>query len=249
MTTLVTDGTDALEPWIREYVPALCIAGVLPLAAGARILAADVPSGLILLVTIPLIPVFMVLIGKLAEDRADRQWATLQRLAAHFHDVLVGLPTLRLFGRVGPQVQRVREVAEQYRVAVMRTLRVAFLSAAAMELLAMLSVALVAVTIGYRLSVGTVSLQAALVVLLLAPECSLPIRRAGSAFHAAQAGTDAADELRDLLATTTTPDGPVDTLAEPAPATPVLRSRGRSWPIPSAACAPDRSTSRSTPDR
>ena len=226
VTTLVTDGTDALEPWIREYVPALCIAGVLPLAAGARILAADVPSGLILLVTIPLIPVFMVLIGKLAEDRADRQWATLQRLAAHFHDVLVGLPTLRLFGRVGPQVQRVREVAEQYRVAVMRTLRVAFLSAAAMELLAMLSVALVAVTIGYRLSVGTVSLQAALVVLLLAPECSLPIRRVGSAFHAAQAGTDAADELRDLLATTTTPDGPVDTLAEPAPATPVLRISG-----------------------
>lgn len=226
VTTLVTDGTDALEPWIREYVPALCIAGVLPLAAGARILAADVPSGLILLVTIPLIPVFMVLIGKLAEDRADRQWATLQRLAAHFHDVLVGLPTLRLFGRVGPQVQRVREVAEQYRVAVMRTLRVAFLSAAAMELLAMLSVALVAVTIGYRLSVGNVSLQAALVVLLLAPECSLPIRRVGSAYHAAQAGTDAADELRDLLATTTTPDGPVDTLAESVPATPVLRISG-----------------------
>lgn len=226
VTTLVTDGIDALDPWIREYVPALCIAGVLPLAAGARILAADVPSALILLVAIPLIPVFMVLIGKLAEDRADRQWATLQRLAAHFHDVLVGLPTLRLFGQAGAQVQRVRAVAEQYRVAVMRTLRVAFLSAAAMELLAMLSVALVAVTIGYRLSVGDVTLQAALIVLLLAPECSLPIRRVGAAFHAAQAGTDAADELRELLATTTTPDGPVTTLPATEPGRSVLRIRG-----------------------
>lgn len=226
VTTLVTDGIDALDPWIREYVPALCIASVLPLAAGARILGADVPSAVILLVAIPLIPVFMVLIGKLAEDRADRQWATLQRLAGHFHDVLVGLPTLRLFGQAGAQVGRVRAVAEQYRVAVMRTLRVAFLSAAAMELLAMLSVALVAVTIGYRLSVGTVTLQAALIVLLLAPECSLPIRRVGAAFHAAQAGTDAADELREVLITTTTPDGTVTTLPAAEPGTPVLRIRG-----------------------
>lgn len=226
VTTLVTDGIDALDPWIREYVPALCIAVVLPLAAGARILVADLTSAVILLVAIPLIPVFMVLIGRLAEDRADRQWATLQRLAAHFHDVLVGLPTLRLFGQAGAQVQRVRAVAEQYRVAVMRTLRVAFLSAAAMELLAMLSVALVAVTIGYRLSVGDVTLQAALIVLLLAPECSLPIRRVGAAFHAAQAGTDAADELSELLATTTTPDGPVDVLPTSEPTTPTLRISG-----------------------
>lgn len=226
VTTLVTDGVDALDPWIRSYVPALCLAVLLPLAAGARILLADLPSAVILLVAIPLIPVFMVLIGKLAEDRANRQWATLQHLAAHFHDVLVGLPTLRLFGQAGAQVERVRAVAERYRVAVMRTLRVAFLSAAAMELLAMLSVALVAVTIGYRLSVGSVSLQTALIVLLLAPECSLPIRRVGAAFHAAQAGTDAADELREVLGASTTPDGPVDELPAHDPDVPVLLIRG-----------------------
>ncbi|UDY36572.1 thiol reductant ABC exporter subunit CydD [Dermatobacter hominis] len=226
VTTLVTDGVDALDPWIRNYVPALCLAGVVPLAAGARILLADVASAVILLVAIPLIPVFMVLIGKLAEDRANRQWATLQRLAGHFHDVLVGLPTLRLFGRAEAQVGRVRAVAEQYRLAVMRTLKVAFLSAATMELLAMLSVALVAVTVGYRLTIGAVTLETALIVLLLAPECSLPIRRVGAAFHAAQAGTDAAEELKDLLRTSTTPDGPVDALPAVDDERPVLRIGG-----------------------
>ena len=226
VTTLVTDGVDALDPWIRSYVPALCLAGVVPLAAGARILFADPASAVILLIAIPLIPVFMVLIGKLAEERTDRQWATLQRLAGHFHDVLVGLPTLRLFGREQAQVQRVRAVAEQYRQAVMRTLKVAFLSAAMMELLAMLSVALVAVTIGYRLTIGAVTLQTALVVLLLAPECSLPIRRVGAAFHAAQAGTDAAQELHEVLTTSTTPDGPLERLPEPVDRAPTLRIDG-----------------------
>ena len=226
VTTLVTDGVDALDPWIRNYVPALCLAGIVPLAAGARILLADVASAVILMVAIPLIPVFMVLIGKLAEDRTNRQWATLQRLAGHFHDVLVGLPTLRLFGRAEAQVGRVRAVAEQYRLAVMRTLKVAFLSAATMELLAMLSVALVAVTVGYRLTIGAVTLETALIVLLLAPECSLPIRRVGAAFHAAQAGTDAAEELKELLTTSTTPDGPIDELPAIADGGPVLRIAG-----------------------
>jgi ATP-binding cassette subfamily C protein CydCD len=225
VTTLVTDGVDALDPWIRSYLPALCLAAILPLAAGVRILIADPTSAAILLVAIPLIPVFMVLIGKFADERTKRQWATLQHLAGHFHQVLVGLPTLRLFGRAPAQVARVREVAERYRAAIMHTLRVAFLSAATMELLATLSVALVAVTIGYRLTIGTIALSTALTVLLLAPECSLPIRRVGAAFHAAQAGTDAAAEIHDLLSTSTTPDGPVDTLAA-APSPVALRIVG-----------------------
>jgi len=225
-TTLVTDGVDALDPWIRSYIPSLCLAMVLPLAAGARILWADVPSAVVLMVAIPLIPVFMVLIGRLSEDRADRQWATLQHLAGHFHEVLVGIPTLRLLGRADDQVGSVRAVAERYRVAVMGTLRVAFLSAATMELLASLSVALVAVTVGYRLSTGTVGFSTALVVLLLAPECSLPIRRVGAAFHAAQAGTDAADEIHQVLHSPTTPDGPIDRAPSPIPGTPTLRVVG-----------------------
>ncbi|MFV0315829.1 MAG: thiol reductant ABC exporter subunit CydD [Microthrixaceae bacterium] len=221
VTTLVTDGVDALDPWIRQYLPAVCLAIILPLAAGLRILLADPASALILLLTVPLIPLFMVLIGKLTEDRTLRQWATLQRLSGHFHDVLVGLPTLRLFGRASVQVDRVRDVAEQYRVAVMRTLRVAFLSAGAMELLASLSVALVAVTIGFRLTIGTVTLSTALTVLLLAPECSAPIRRVGAAFHAAQAGTDAGAELQEVTSASTTPDGPVDEVRSASSAPPL----------------------------
>lgn len=208
VTSLVTGGIDALDPWIRTYLPALCLAVAVPLTAGATILIADPISAAILLVAVPLIPVFMVLIGKVTEDRTARQWSVLQRLAGHFHDVLIGLETLRLFGRADAQVGRVRAIADQYRVAVMGTLRVAFLSALVLELLATISVALVAVSIGIRLTDGSVVLSTALVVLLLAPECSLPLRRVGAAYHAGVTGVDASTEIAELLALPTTPDGP-----------------------------------------
>lgn len=207
LTALITSGVDALDVWIRSYVPALCLAAVLPLAAWIRILLAWPVAAGILAVAIPLIPVFMILIGRLTQDRADRQWAGLQRLAGHFHDVLVGLPTLRLFGRADAQAGRVREVSARYRSAVMQTLKVAFLSAFALELLATLSVALVAVSVGAALAAGHVTLGTALVVLLLAPECALPLRRVGAAYHAGIAGTDAAAELREVLELTSSPDG------------------------------------------
>ncbi len=207
VAALLASGPDALEPWVRSYVPAVALAGVVPLAAGLRIMSVDRLSAGILLVAIPLIPVFMVLIGRLAEDRSRRDWAVLGRLAHHFADVLDGLETLRLFGRAEAQVARVREITEEYRRSVMATLRVAFLSALVLELLATMSVALVAVTVGVRLSEGHLSLQAALIVLLLAPECSLPLRRVGAAFHAAQAGTDAAEDLEILLAESVVPTG------------------------------------------
>jgi ATP-binding cassette subfamily C protein CydCD len=209
VTSLVTGGIDALDPWIRSYLPTLCLAVAIPLAAGATILIADPVSAAILLVAVPLIPIFMALIGKVTEDRTARQWSALQRLAGHFHDVLVGLETLRLFGRAEAQVGRVRAIADQYRVAVMGTLRVAFLSALVLELLATMSVAVVAVSIGIRLTDGSVGLSAALVVLLLAPECSLPLRRVGAAYHAGVTGVDASAEIAELLALRTTPDGPV----------------------------------------
>lgn len=199
VSALVTSGMDALEPWIRGYLPALATAAVVPLATGLRILGADLVSALILAVVVPLIPIFMVLIGRATEDRTARQWAVLQRLAGHFLDVLVGMPTLRLFGRAQLQVERVREVTDQYRRAVMAQLRVAFLSALVLELLTTLSVALIAVALGSRLINGSVSFSSALVVLLLAPECLLPLRRVGAAFHAAIAGVDAADEVEAVL--------------------------------------------------
>jgi len=199
VSALVTSGMDALEPWIRSYLPALATAAVVPLATGLRILGADLISALILAAVVPLIPIFMVLIGRATEDRTARQWAVLQRLAGHFLDVLVGLPTLRLFGRASLQVERVREVTDQYRRAVMAQLRVAFLSALVLELLTTLSVAIIAVALGTRLINGSVTLGSALVVLLLAPECLLPLRRVGAAFHSAIAGVDAADEVDAVL--------------------------------------------------
>ncbi len=221
VSALVTSGIDALEPWVRTYLPALCVAAVVPVAAWVRIAVADPISAAVLAVAIPLIPVFMVLIGQYTQDRTDRQWAALQRLAGHFHDVLVGLVTLRLFGRAEAQVANVRATADRYRVAIMRTLRVAFLSALALELLATLSVALVAVEVGMRLTTGQLVLSTALVVLLLAPEVSMPIRRVGAAYHAGLAGMDAAAEVTALLTLPTTPDGP-----QPVPADASVALRG-----------------------
>jgi ATP-binding cassette subfamily C protein CydCD len=191
-TTLTTTSIDALEPWVRSYLPGLVLAVVVPLAAGLRILQADLLSAVVVVVVVPLIPVFMILIGRFTQTQAAAQWATLQRLADRFLDTITGLPTLRLFGRAETQVARIRAVTERYRKATMRTLQVAFLSALVLELLATLSVALVAVSLGVRLTEGGVDLRAALVVLLLVPECFLPIRRVSAAFHAATAGVDAA---------------------------------------------------------
>ena len=214
VTSLLTSGMDALDPWIRTYLPALCVAAVVPAVAWTRILVADPLSAMVLALAVPLIPVFMVLIGKYTQDRTDRQWAALQRLSSHFHDVLTGLVTLRLFGRADAQVDGVRANAERYRIAVMRTLRVAFLSALALELLASLSVALVAVEVGIRLAGGSMVLGTGLLVLLLAPEVSLPLRRVGAAYHAGLTGLDAAAEVTELLSLPTTPDGPVSELVE-----------------------------------
>lgn len=209
---LTTTALDALEPWIRTYLPALMLAVVVPLAAGLRILLADRWSALILIIVVPLVPFFMVLIGRATEAQQAKQWDSLQRLAGRFLDVITGLPTLRLFGRAEAQVERVRVVTDRYRQATVRTLRVAFLSALVLELLATLTVALVAVTLGLRLTHGSISLQTALIVLLLAPECLLPIRRVGAAFHASTAGTDAAVEITEALALPVRPEG---TLAAP----------------------------------
>ena len=197
--SLTGTAIDALDPWVRSYLPGLTLAVVVPLAAGFRILGADLLSAVILAVVVPLIPFFMVLIGRATEHQAATQWDALQRLAGRFLDVITGLPTLRLFGRAEAQVERVRVVTGRYRTATMRTLRTAFLSALVLEVLAALSVAVIAVSLGIRLTQGTLSLQTGLLVLLLAPECLLPIRRVGAAFHAAAAGTDAAAEITEAL--------------------------------------------------
>lgn len=210
VSALTTTAVDALEPWVRAYLPGLVLAVMVPLAVGLRILQADLVSAAILVVVVPLIPIFMILIGKATEAHAAAQWEALQRLAGRFLDALTGLPTLRLFGRADAQVDRVRAVTERYRQATMRTLRIAFLSALVLEVLATMSVALVAVSLGVRLTGGGVDLRTALLVLLLAPECLLPIRRVSAAFHAAAAGTDAAVDIEDALGLPAAAEGSAD---------------------------------------
>ncbi|MFF0555821.1 thiol reductant ABC exporter subunit CydD [Streptomyces sp. NPDC004266] len=199
LIALATRGVDALDDYFARYLPQLGLAVVVPVAVLARIVTEDWVSAAIIVVTLPLIPVFMILIGWYTQARMDRQWKLLSRLSGHFLDVVAGLPTLKIFGRAKAQAESIRAITSEYRRATMRTLRIAFLSSFALELLATLSVALVAVTIGMRLVHGELDLYTGLVILILAPEAYLPLRQVGAQYHAAAEGLAAAEEIFDVL--------------------------------------------------
>ncbi|MFD7223214.1 thiol reductant ABC exporter subunit CydD [Streptomyces sp. NPDC059892] len=201
LVALATRGVDALDDYFARYLPQLGLAVVVPVAVLARIVTEDWVSAAIIVVTLPLIPLFMVLIGWVTQARMDRQWRLLSRLSGHFLDVVAGLPTLKVFGRAKAQAESIRTITSEYRQATLRTLRIAFLSSFALELLATLSVALVAVTIGMRLVHGELDLYTGLVVLVLAPEAYLPIRQVGAQYHAAAEGLAAAEEIFTVLET------------------------------------------------
>ncbi|MFJ3396430.1 thiol reductant ABC exporter subunit CydD [Streptomyces microflavus] len=201
LVALATRGVDALDDYFSRYLPQLGLAVVVPVAVLARIVTEDWVSAAIIVVTLPLIPLFMILIGWATQSRMDRQWQLLSRLSGHFLDVVAGLPTLKVFGRAKAQAESIRTITSQYRRATVRTLRIAFLSSFALELLATLSVALVAVTIGMRLVHGELDLYTGLVVLILAPEAYLPIRQVGAQYHAAAEGLSAAEEIFAVLET------------------------------------------------
>ena len=201
LTTLATRGVDALDGYFAKYLPQLVLAVVVPVAVLARIVTEDWVATLTIVLTLPLIPIFMVLVGKATQARTRRQWDTLSRLGYHFLDVVAGLPTLKVFGRAKAQARTIAAVTDDYRRASMRTLRVAFLSALVLELLATLSVALVAVGIGLRLAEGRMDLQTGLLILVLAPEAYLPLRMVGVHFHASAEGMAAAQRVFDVLET------------------------------------------------
>jgi ATP-binding cassette subfamily C protein CydD len=192
--TLVGRGLDALDPYFTGYLPQLILGVTVPIAVLSSLFFADWRSALIILVTLPLIPIFAALIGWQTQAATERQWRRLTMLGGHFLDMVAGLPTLRLFGRARAQVDVVRRMADAHRSATMRTLRIAFLSALVLELVATLSIALVAVPVGLRLLTGSLDLSTALLVLLLAPEAYLPLRNAGARFHASAEGLAALDE-------------------------------------------------------
>ncbi|MFJ9926784.1 thiol reductant ABC exporter subunit CydD [Streptomyces misionensis] len=201
LVTLATRGVDALDDYFSRYLPQLGLAVVVPVAVLARIVTEDWVSAAIIVITLPLIPLFMMLIGWATQSRTDRQWRLLSRLSGHFLDVVAGLPTLKVFGRAKAQAESIRRITGEYRQATMRTLRIAFLSSFALELLATLSVALVAVTIGMRLVHGDMDLYIGLVILVLAPEAYLPLRQVGAQYHAAAEGLAAAEEIFAVLET------------------------------------------------
>ncbi|MEU6766444.1 thiol reductant ABC exporter subunit CydD [Streptomyces sp. NPDC046853] len=201
LVSLATRGVDALDDYFSRYLPQLGLAVVVPVAVLARIVTEDWVSAAIIVVTLPLIPVFMILIGMATQNRMDRQWRLLSRLSGHFLDVVAGLPTLKVFGRAKAQAESIRQITGEYRQATMRTLRIAFLSSFALELLATLSVALVAVTTGMRLVHGDMDLYVGLVILILAPEAYLPLRQVGAQYHAAAEGLSAAEEIFEVLET------------------------------------------------
>ncbi|MFW6775174.1 thiol reductant ABC exporter subunit CydD [Nocardioides sp. CPCC 205120] len=206
---LATRGTSAVEPYLTRYLPALVLAVVLPGVTVLAIAALDRLSALVVVLTLPLLPVFAILIGMTTRDRADRQWRVLSQLAGHFVDVVRGLPTLVAHRRARAQAPRIREVTDRYRRANTDVLRLAFASSAALELIATISVALVAVLVGLRLAHGGLDLQTALAVLLLAPEAYWPLRRVGAEFHAAAEGT-ATFEAIDALTRGSSSSSPTD---------------------------------------
>ncbi|MDT9691983.1 thiol reductant ABC exporter subunit CydD [Streptomyces sp. P9(2023)] len=207
LAALATRGVDALDDYFSRYLPQLGLAVVVPVAVLARIVTEDWISAAIIVVTLPLIPLFMILIGWYTQARMDRQWKLLSRLSGHFLDVVAGLPTLKVFGRAKAQAESIRTITSEYRRATMKTLRIAFLSSFALELLSTLSVALVAVGIGMRLVHGDLDLYTGLVILVLAPEAYLPIRQVGAQYHAAAEGLAAAEDIFEVLETLAREEG------------------------------------------
>jgi ATP-binding cassette, subfamily C, bacterial CydD len=199
VVTLATRGLDALDAYFARYLPQLVLACLTPLAVLAVVGGTDLVSAVVIAVTLPLIPIFMILVGLHTRARTERQWRLLERLGGHFLDVVEGLPTLKVFGRAKAQAKVIRDITDAHRRATMSTLRVAFLSALVLELLSTLAVALVAVEVGLRLLAGGMPYETALFVLLLAPEAYLPLRAVGAQFHSSMEGVTAAQSVFEVL--------------------------------------------------
>jgi thiol reductant ABC exporter CydD subunit len=221
VATTAVGGAAALEATFARYLPQVVLAVVVPVAVLALVAWVDLVSAGVMLLTLPLVPVFMWLVGRYTERRTRERREALSLLATHFLDVVRGLPTLRAFNRAGAQAERIAAVGDRYRRTTMETLRVAFLSGAVLELAATLAIALVAVTVGVRLVEGGLGLEAGLTVLVLAPELYLPLRNLAAQFHASAEGREAAGRLLDLAESAPAAAGGVE--LPPSPATAPIR--------------------------
>ncbi|MFZ2228706.1 MAG: ABC transporter transmembrane domain-containing protein [Candidatus Nanopelagicaceae bacterium] len=197
LSNVMIKGLNSLDIYIGRFVPQLIFATVIPVAVLVAIFRQDILAGLIALLTLPLIPAFGALIGRYSADAVNKKWRTLGTLSKYFEDSMRGFATLKIFGRTQSQGRRIEEMGDRYTNETMKVLRISFLSAFALELVATISVAVVAVSIGLRLVSGSIDFRSALLILLLAPEVYFPVRNAASLFHASQDGTEA---LRNLAA-------------------------------------------------
>jgi ATP-binding cassette subfamily C protein CydCD len=200
LAVLATRGLDALDNYYTQYLPAMVNCAAIPLLLGARILFADWISAVVIVLTVPLVPLFMVLIGRYTEERVREAQSALARLSGHMIELAKGLPVLVGLGRAAAQRQALEDMSEEYRSRTMGTLRTAFLSALALELISTISVAVVAVFIGVRLVHGDMALEAGLLALILAPDCYLPLRELGTAHHASDDGRAALAQTNEVLA-------------------------------------------------
>jgi len=205
LTTAAVEGIEALDAYFSQYLPQLVITMLVPISILIFVFPLDLLSGIILLVTAPLIPFFMILIGKGAEIVTNRQYETLSRLSAHFLDSLQGLTTLKIFGQSKAHAKSIAKASDQFRDRTMVVLRITFLSALALELLATLSTAVIAVEIGLRLLYAKMEFRETFFLLILAPEFYMPLRMLGLRFHAGMAGTSAAKRLFEILDTPSPP--------------------------------------------
>jgi ATP-binding cassette, subfamily C, bacterial CydD len=194
-----TDGIEALDSYFRDYLPALFTFLLVPLVILLFVLPVDLLTFLCCWLTAPLIPIFMVLIGQMAGALAQNRYAQLGQLSAHFLDVMQGLTTLKLFNRSQAQIQIIARITDQYRQSTLAVLRVAFLSAFVLELVAMISIAVVAVEVGLRLLYGRILFEQALFLLVLAPDFYQPLRQLGAKFHAGRDGVAAAERIYAIL--------------------------------------------------
>ncbi len=199
LTNTIQEGVEALDAYIRQYLPQLALAAIVPFAIFLFILPVDPLSAFVLLLTAPLIPIFMVLIGDAAEAQTRHQWSVLSSMSATFLDAIQGLTTLKLLGRSRAMIAEIANISNHFRHSTMRVLRVAFLSAFVLEMVATISTAVVAVEIGLRLLYGRIQFEQAFFVLLLAPAFYLPLRLLGTRFHSGMSGIAAAQRIFDIL--------------------------------------------------
>lgn len=199
LSTTLLKGVGALDAYFSSYIPQIFLALFTPLLILAAIFPGDWLSGLILLLSAPLIPLFMILIGKSASAMTEKQWKTMSRMSGYFLDVLQGLPTLKLFAESERQRDTIKETGETFRMATMRVLKIAFLSSLTLELVGTIGTAIIAVSIGLRLMDGQLTFQHALFVLVLTPDFFLPLRQLGTKFHAGMEGVSASKEIFEIL--------------------------------------------------